>query len=133
MVHRLRIALVASAAMIGVALAQSPTATPGVQFMSVPADATLGYNLIGLNVYNGAQENVGEIKDLAIVKDKLDGYILSVGGFLGMGQHYVAVKPDSIAINYDQAKKKWMASINATKDELKSAPEFKYEGRWNAS
>jgi hypothetical protein len=86
-----------------------------------------------LNVYNGARENVGEIKDIVIARDMLDGYILSVGGFLGVGQRYVAVKPDAVAITYDPARGKWLASINATKEQLKSAPEFKYEGRWKAS
>jgi hypothetical protein len=59
--------------------------------------------------------------------DMLDAYILSVGGFLGVGQRYVAVKPDAVAITYDPAKGKWMASINATKEQLKEAPEFKSE------
>ena len=97
------------------------------------ADAILSDNLIGLNVSNGANENVGEIKDIVIARDKLDGYILTVGGFLGVGQRYVVVKPDAVAVTYEPAKGKWMALINATKDELKAAPEFKYEGRWKAS
>ena len=55
-----------------------------VQFATVPSDAALSYNLVGLNVYNSAEENVGEIKDIVIASNKLDGYILSVGGFLGL-------------------------------------------------
>ena len=115
------------------AIAQTMTPTPTVQFATVPADAALSYNVVGLNVYNGAEENVGEIKDIVIAGNKLGGYILSVGGFSGAGQHYIAVKPDSVSVNYEPAKGKWVAMINATKEQLKAAPEFKYEGRWKAS
>src|ERR1700731_3935702 len=125
MIRRVCLALAASTAISTAALAQSMTPAPAVHFITVPADAILSYNLVGLNVYNGARENVGEIKDIVIARDMLDGYILSVGGFLGVGQRYVAVKRDAVAITYDPAKGKWMASINATKEQLKEAPEFK--------
>jgi hypothetical protein len=29
-----------------------------------------------------------------------------------------------------EADKKWLATMTITKDQLKTAPEFKYEGRW---
>jgi hypothetical protein len=35
-----------------------------------------------------------------------------------------------VKINYSESDKKWSATMAATKDELKAAPEFKYEGRW---
>jgi hypothetical protein len=66
MAYRLALALVAATALSAPAMAQATTPTPAVQFATVPADAVLSYNLIGLNVYNGAQENVGEIKDIVI-------------------------------------------------------------------
>lgn len=116
--------------MAGAALAQTPVPTPGAKVMTVPQDATLSYNLIGLNVYDGANANVGEIKDLVIEKGMLAGYILSVGGFLGMGEHYVAVSPSTIGLAYNEADKKWKATINATKDELKAAPQFAYDGKF---
>ena len=47
--------------------------------------------LKGLNVYNQKDESVGEITDLAIKNHQVDALILSVGGFLGMGEHYVAL------------------------------------------
>ena len=55
---------------------------------------------------------------------------LSVGGFLGLGIHYVAVSPSALAVNWNQTDKKWNARINATKEQLKAAPQFKYEGRF---
>ncbi|MBL7406095.1 PRC-barrel domain-containing protein, partial [Escherichia coli] len=88
-----------------------------------PQDAVLSYNLIGLNVTDAQNNTVGEIKDLVIDNEKLAGYIVSVGGFLGMGERYVAVAPSSIAIGYDADAKKWKAIIGASKDQLKAAPE----------
>jgi hypothetical protein len=79
----------------------------------VRADAVLSHSLIGLNVYKAADEKVGEIKDPLIAKDMPDGYILSVGGFIGAGKHFVAATPQSISVTYDPAKKKWMALIKA--------------------
>ena len=82
--------------------------------------------LKGLNVYNQKDESIGEITDLAIKNHQVDALILSVGGFLGMGEHYVAVSPSSVNVRYDQKNDKWLASMNTTKDALKAAPEFKY-------
>jgi hypothetical protein len=67
---------------------------------------------------------------LVVSNGQLAGYVFSVGGFLGVGDRYVVVAPSAVQINYSENDKKWTATMNATKDQLKSAPEFKYEGRW---
>ncbi len=108
--------------------ASAPPAT--VKFASVPPDMVLSDNLIGLNIVDGTNSNVGEIKDIVIEKGKLAGYIVSVGGFLGMGERYVVIDPSSVALTYDAGAKKWKASVNASKDALKAAPEFKYDGKF---
>lgn len=115
----------------GAAMSQTaPTLAQGPVFTEVNQASALGSSLKGLNVRNAGDENVGEIEDLVVVGNTLASYILSVGGFLGMGTHYVAVRPDSIAITWNETDKKWNARINATTDQLKSAPQFKYEGRF---
>ena len=130
--RRLVFALAAVAALTGPVLAKDDAPMPpaAVKFAPVPQDAVLSYNLIGLNVVDGTNSNVGEIKDLVIEKGKLTGYIMSVGGFLGMGERYVVVDPSSVALTYDAGAKKWKASVNASKDALKAAPEFKYDGKF---
>jgi hypothetical protein len=106
----------------------------GPSFISVPDSAMLSENVVGLDVYNNQNNEIGKIHNVIIDKDNnVKGYILSVGGFLGMGTHYVAVDPGAVAISYDDGNKTWRAAMNATKDQLKSAPEFKYGGRWTAS
>ena len=102
------------------------TAPADAKFSSVSKDEMFSSKLKGLTVYNQKDESIGEITDLAIKDHQLDALILSVGGFLGVGEHYVAVSPASVNVRYDAKNDKWMASMKTTKEALKEAPEFKY-------
>jgi hypothetical protein len=102
------------------------TAPAEAKFSTVSKDEMFSSKLKGLSVTNQKDETVGEISDLAIKNHEVDALILSVGGFLGMGERYVAVSPSSVSVRYDSKNNKWLASMNTTKDALKSAPEFKY-------
>lgn len=128
--RRTLIAIAATAAVLGVAHAQTAVGTGSEVFVTAQPTDVLSYNLIGVKITNGENKDIGEIKDLVLSKDKLAGYIVSVGGFLGMDEHYVIVSPSALKISYLENDKKWTATMDATKEELKSAPEFKYEGRW---
>ena len=78
--------------------------------------------IIGETVVNDANETVGKVDDLIIVPDgKVPFLILSVGGFLGIGDKLVAVPYDSLKM---QDKK--LLLTGATKDTLKDLPAFKY-------
>lgn len=125
--QRTILSTLALAALGCAAAAQTP---PAPSFVPVPDNALLSYNLNGLAVYNGGNEKVGTIRDEVITSGRLAGYILSVGGFLGIGDRFVVVAPAGLAVSYDAQAKAWHATIDATKDQLKMAPEFKYEGRW---
>src|SRR5215216_1444215 len=53
--------------------------------------------LVGLNVYNQANEKIGDINEVILDKSgKVAKVILGVGGFLGMGEHDVAVAFDKL-------------------------------------
>jgi len=53
--------------------------------------------VVGLNVYNEKNENVGSINDLLMDKSGgIKAAVISVGGFLGMGARLVAVPFDKI-------------------------------------
>jgi hypothetical protein len=132
--------------------------------------------LVGVNVYNDANEKIGDINDVILDKaGKVENVVLGVGGFLGMGEHYVAVAYDKLrwsnepprsttastttstanrpATNADSNARTGMdgaarttgaatttaedrkangywypdhAIYNATKDQLKAMPQFKY-------
>ncbi|WOC14580.1 PRC-barrel domain-containing protein [Pseudochrobactrum sp. MP213Fo] len=130
--RRILIALATSAAMVSFASAQTATTTSTTTEMFVTAKPTdvLSYNLIGLNIVDAENNTIGEIKDLIISEGQLTGYIVSVGGFLGIGEKYVIVSPESVQVNYAEADKKWTAVMAATKEQVEKATEFKYEGRW---
>ena len=120
---------VSLAAFAGAAAAQTAN-----HFVSIPPEAMLSSNVTGLGVYDNSRNEIGKIQDVAFDPSKnVNVYTLSVGWFLGKGTHYVSVEPGAVKIKYDDRDKKWHANMNATKDELMAAPEFKYEGRWTAS
>jgi hypothetical protein len=78
--------------------------------------------VIGSYVYNIADENIGFVDDLMIGEDACVGYaILSVGGFLGLGSHLVAIPYDSLEVGEDR-----LYLPDATREELQSLPKFDY-------
>jgi PRC-barrel domain len=119
---------------VGPGSEDTAAASSGSEFVAVANNDELGSKLIGLDIYNSAKQDIGQIKDIAMSKrGRAQAYIVSVGGFLGMGEHYVAVNPSAITVTYSESDKKWHAAMNATADQLKAAPEFKYSGRWSGS
>jgi sporulation protein YlmC with PRC-barrel domain len=53
--------------------------------------------LVGLNVYNDNNESLGSINDLLTDKNgDIKAVVLGVGGFLGVGEHLVAVPFDKV-------------------------------------
>jgi sporulation protein YlmC with PRC-barrel domain len=108
--------------------ADTTPGTNGGVFRNVPAKSELASKVIGLDVYNNDDKSIGQIKDVALNSNgRVDGYILSVGGFLGIGDHYVAVRPSSVNFTRDKSSEKWRATMNVTANQLKAAPEFKYQ------
>ena len=95
-------------------------------FTTVPGADMLSSKIVGTDIHNSANQDIGTIKDVAYSGANIKAYILGVGGFLGMGDHYVAVNPSAINLSYDANAKTWHATMNATADQLKAAPEFKY-------
>jgi len=53
--------------------------------------------LMGLDVYNEANEKLGDVNELILDKDgKINAVVIGVGGFLGMGEHDIAVTMDKL-------------------------------------
>lgn len=95
--------------------------------------------LIHMNVYNGQNQKIGDIKELMLDKSgKVANVVIGVGGFLGMGEHDVAVNFDRLkwsdttsttgSSKSSAAKSTYPdhAVLDATKDQLKSMPNFDY-------
>jgi len=79
-------------------------------------------SLIGMDVRNAQNEKLGEIKDLVLdlPTGKVAYAVLSVGGFLGVGDKYIAVPPGAFTIAPDQQR----VVLNADKARIQNAPGF---------
>ncbi|MDQ7979435.1 PRC-barrel domain-containing protein [Paraburkholderia sp. SARCC-3016] len=78
--------------------------------------------LAGATVYNRDKDRIGTIDDLILSPSDRNAFaILSVGGFLGMGKHYVAIPFSSLQISDKQ-----VMLPDATKQSIEALPEFKY-------
>jgi sporulation protein YlmC with PRC-barrel domain len=166
-------ALAGTALLATVASAQTPTTTTDrADTASMATDSShqgewRASKVVGLSVYNDNNESLGSINDLLMDKNgNIKAVVLGVGGFLGVGEHLVAVPFDKIkfvdqpvaytgsastgAANSQPSPNRpastttgststttstaakanpWYpdhAVYNATKDQLKAMPEFKY-------
>lgn len=172
--------LAGTALLTTVAFAQSPTATgdkaapsattPTTSTSTTASTTASGQwrtsKMDGLKVYNEANENIGTINDLLMDKNgDIKIAVIGVGGFLGLGEHLVAVPYEKLkfvnepvasttanmgtkpagtagtttgaatgtdrpaATATTSSTSKWYpdhAVFNASKDELKNMPEFKF-------
>ena len=94
-------------------------------FATVLPTATLASALIGAPVVDAGGAKVGTIKDLAIDHGGVHAFIVGVGGVFGLGDRYLAVTPGALDLTFDKGKAR--ATLAATVDQLKAAPEFKFE------
>ena len=78
--------------------------------------------LIGNDVYNHKNENVGDIKEIMLdtQSGKVIYAVLSFGGFLSMGEKLFAVPWNALTL--DTENKRFV--LNVEKDRLKLAPGF---------
>jgi len=175
--------LAGTALLASIAFAQSPSTSDTTKSEMAPAAKSdtstspssfqgnwRASKVVGLNVYNDKNESVGSINDLLTDKNgKIVAVVIGVGGFLGVGEHLVAIPFEKVkfstepivytstssanpgagggaggagggarpgattttgAANTAASKPNpWYpdhAVFNATKDELKAMPEFKY-------
>jgi hypothetical protein len=100
------------------------TSSANETFTKVPVTDRLASDIIGLPVYDQANQDIGKIKNIAYTRAGVQAYILSVGGFLGMGDHEVAVTPQAVRLSFDHAANTWHAQISTTEAALKSAPQY---------
>jgi sporulation protein YlmC with PRC-barrel domain len=78
--------------------------------------------LIGNDVYNSKNEDLGEIKEIMLDMEtgKVSYAVLAFGGMLGMGEKLFAVPWEALTL--DTRHKRF--TLNLSKDRLKDAPGF---------
>ncbi len=95
----LRLALTGAALLVAPALAQTQTTSPtsGSLITQMQPGQWRLSSFKGLNVYNQANEKVGDVRELIFRRDgQVAAAVIGVGGFLGVGEHSVAVPFDQI-------------------------------------
>jgi len=148
-------------------MAPAATTAPHTEKMALKGQWRAS-KLKGLNVYNEANEKLGDINELILDKNgKVNAVVIGVGGFLGMGEHDIAVSMDKLKFIEEPVRTSSASStttretmtvrdsttgaattttaparttttvntndwtpdhavLNATKDQLKAMPQFKY-------
>lgn len=117
--------LLAAAALV-VGLGGAALAADSAGTMTAPADSMSANDLIGVSVVNLQNEKIGKIDDLLIEnRDKVGLAVISVGGFLGVGDKLVAVPYDDLQIMETDGEPQIVAHM--TKADLEALPSFQYE------
>jgi hypothetical protein len=80
--------------------------------------------IIGSSVVNDANDAIGKVDDIIIGTDGMPYVVLSVGGFLGVGNKLVVLPYDSLRTKVDK-----LSMPGASKEALKTLPEFKYASK----
>jgi len=90
--------------------------------VGAPSDLNKASKLIGMNIKNQQNENVGEIKDLVVdlQSGQVSYAVLGYGGALGIGQKMLAVPINAFAPGSDAKT----LTLNTTKDKLDRAQGF---------
>lgn len=115
----------ADAALSGPGMTMGKAATMPLKYVNVQSTDLMTSKLIGLDIYNKQNEEIGEVSDIVIGDGKsVIGIVASVGGFLGLGESYVVLDPASVAVADDNGT--WKAYVDTTKDDLSNAPKLDY-------
>ncbi len=114
------------ATIVGPGITMGTAATMPLKYVEIKDTDIVTSKLVGVDIYNKANEEIGEISDVVIGNGKsLIGIVASVGGFLGMGTSYVVLDPASVALNNDNGT--WKAYVDTNKDDLSKAPKLDYD------
>jgi len=73
--------------------------------------------LMGLDVYNEANEKLGDVNELILDKNgKVSAVVIGVGGFLGMGEHDIAVTMDKLKFVEEPVRTSSTAPATTTRE-----------------
>jgi hypothetical protein len=84
----------------------------------------LASTMIGSNVHSAADEDMGSINDIIVSMDgQVEGVVIGVGGFLGIGQKDVVIGMDGLDIQRD-ADDEVRVNVIQSREDLEAAPGF---------
>jgi len=120
-------ALLISAALPSVSLAQTNTPAPATTKVDAAQKLAAPHwrssKLIGVNVYNEQNEKLGDINEIVLdASGKVLGYVVGVGGFLGMGEHDILVEPNKIKFVNEPVRSTSTPNTTTTTTATKTVP-----------
>jgi len=136
MLKKILLSTALSVAVAGGAFAQSPSASdkePAVKSDSMKSESSGKTNFVssqkpdqwlaskfkGTDVVGSDNEKIGDVSDILFDKSgKVEAFVISVGGVLGMGAKEVALAPNSFDVVPGQNGSSSKLKLAATKDEL---------------
>jgi sporulation protein YlmC with PRC-barrel domain len=146
MLKKILLSTALSVAVAGSAFAQSPTTSdkaPAVKSDSMKSESSGKTNFVssqkpdqwlaskfkGTDVVGSDNEKIGDVSDILFDKSgKVEAFVISVGGVLGVGAKEIALAPSSFDVVPGQNGSSDKLKVAATKDELKNAQTFaRYE------
>jgi len=97
------------------------------QIVVQDANTILARYLVGQTVLAPDKTKIGSISDLILSKDAktVEGFVIGVGGFLGIGEKSVAMKLDRLQMTQDTKSGGLQLTMDVRKDELANTPSFK--------
>jgi len=106
--------------------ADSSSASSKASFVSSQQpDQLLASKFKGTDVLGSDGKSIGDVSDILFDKSgKIEAYVVSVGGFLGVGAKSVAMAPSSFDVVPGQNGAAPKLKTAMTKDELKQAQNF---------
>ena len=127
MKNLLAIALLSTAIVSGAGYAQqaqpADRAAPAATAPAASSDKMMlkgkwrASKLMGLDVYNEANEKLGDVNELILDKDgKVNAVVIGVGGFLGMGEHDIAVTMDKLKFIEEPVRTSSTAPATTTRE-----------------
>jgi sporulation protein YlmC with PRC-barrel domain len=110
----------------GLLVATGTAMAAGELMTSIPSNNVTVTDWYKQSVYDPNNAKIGEVMDVLVSPDgKVSSLIVGVGGFLGAGEKDVAVNFD--AVKRTNKNNSIYLTMNTTKNELQSAPGFKYD------
>jgi hypothetical protein len=100
---------------------RSVGAIPSAKFAQGPIQDAMSSSLEGTPVQTTDAQDVGTIKGIAIGNDGSLSYLLTL-----KGGRDVAVEPAAMTMSFDEANDKWNATVDATEQQVASAPRIQY-------
>ncbi len=106
--------------------ARTPPASEATKSAAPTQEVTGAWNakdFMRSRVYNTAGERVGDVNDIIVEDGRVTSIIVGVGGFLGIGEKEVAMKPDQVKRMVHSDGETYF-TVNTTKDQLQAAPDY---------